>query len=72
MTKVLGALLLAIALLVGLPTVAGTPGHHTFDDDAVLDASQVVDMRGVWGELICHVGDEVPRGCEIDEHQAVR
>lgn len=66
----LRALLLAAALLVSVPAVANTPGHHTFDDDAVLDASQVVDMRAVWGELICRVGDVVPWGCEIDTHPA--
>lgn len=66
----LRALLLCIALLVSFPAVAGTPGHHQFNDEAVLDTSQVVDTRGVYGELVCWPGDEVPADCEVDDHPA--
>lgn len=64
----LRALLISAALLVGLPAVPGAPGHHQFNDAAVLDASQVVDGRGLYGELVCRPGDTVPSACEIDYH----
>lgn len=64
----LRALLLCTLLLLGLPAVAGAPGHHTFNDAAVLDASQVIDGRDLYGELVCRPGDMVPGGCEIDYH----
>jgi hypothetical protein len=64
------ALLISVALLVGLPAAAGAPGHHEFNDTAVLDASQVVDGRGLYGELVCQPGDNVPDDCEIDYHPA--
>lgn len=66
----LRALLLSIALLVGLPAVAGAPGRPEFDRSAALDTSQVVDGRGLYGELICRPGDTVPDECEIDYHPA--
>lgn len=67
---VIRTLLLTIALLIGLPAVAAAPGHHMFNDAAVLDASQVIDTRAVYGELICRVGDVVPADCEVDDHPA--
>ncbi|MGW4525169.1 hypothetical protein [Amycolatopsis sp. NPDC004378] len=66
--RMLRALLLSAVLLLGAPTVADTPGHHEFADDAPLDASQVVDGRDLYGELICRPGDTVPASCEIDYH----
>ena len=41
-----------------------------FNDAAVLDTSQVIDTRAVYGELICRAGDAVPADCEIDDHPA--
>jgi hypothetical protein len=67
---VIRTLLLTIALLLAVPAVAGAPGHHTFNDTAVLDTTQVVDTRDLYGELVCRVGDVVPDDCEIDLHPA--
>lgn len=61
--------LLSLLLTVGLPTVAGAPGHREFNDGVPLDASQVVDTRAFYGELICRVGDVVPDDCDVDMHR---
>ncbi|GAB3156348.1 hypothetical protein GCM10027258_62630 [Amycolatopsis stemonae] len=66
MLRALLLLLVALVLLVGLP--ASTPVRHAFADSAPLDTSQVIDMRDLYGELICRPGDAVPADCEIDYH----
>jgi hypothetical protein len=68
--SVIRTLLLTVALLLTVPAVAGAPGHHQFNDTAALDATQVIDTRDVYGELICRPGDTVPADCEIDDHPA--
>jgi hypothetical protein len=68
--SVIRTLLLTVALLLTVPAVAGAPGHHEFNDTAVLDATQVIDTRDLYGELICRPGDTVPDDCEIDDHPA--
>lgn len=72
MTRLRVAGVVASAFLVLITTPVTVVAHFGFNPDALLDTSQVIDTRDVWGEVICPRGatpDNDPQElCTVDSH----